>query len=92
MGAAGYVHIYRDSEVRAKYKELYPKNNIDEDWWYLTTITVELDGVRWILDYRDDQGWHEGTGNEFWFDNEEAQKRVLNVLKQCEERVVEVWT
>ncbi len=92
MGAAGYVSIYRDLEVRAKYAELYPNNSIDEDWWYLPTITVELDGEKWILDYYDDQGWHRGTQNDFWFKDEEAQERVLNVLKRCEEKSVEVWT
>jgi len=92
MGAAGYVSIYRDSEVRAKYAELYPNNNIDEDWWYLNTITVELDGERWILDYHDDQGWHEGARSEFWFYDAEAQERVLTVLERCERKYVEVWT
>lgn len=92
MGAAGFVRIYRDSEVRSKYKELFPGNNIDDDWWYLKTITVELNGEKWILDYCDDQGWHKGTRSEFWFRDKDAQMRVRRVLAECKVKTVEVWT
>lgn len=92
MGAAGFVNIYRDSEVRNKYKELFPGGDIDEDWWYLKTITVELDGEKWILDYYDDQGCHEGTNSDFWFRDAEAQRRVNRVLAECKAKTVEVWT
>lgn len=92
MGAAGYVSIYSEEEVRNRYRELYPYGNIDKDWWYLRTITVELDSKKWILDYHDNQGHHIGVYNSFWFDDEEAQSRILNVLKRCEVKIVEVWT
>lgn len=73
MGAAGFVTFYRRSEVEAKYAELYPDKALTDDWWYLDTITVALDGERWICDYADDQGNHEGTGSDFWFS---AKERV----------------
>lgn len=93
MGAAGYVNIYRESNVRETYAKKFPNNDIDKDWWYLKTITTELDGNRYIFDYADDQGYHEGSGNSFWFENYEAQQRVLEVLRECEcLQWVEVWT
>ena len=74
----------------------------------IETITATLDGVDWILDYRDDQGIHEGTGNDFWFayearvkkerregdwhETSAAQHRVLSVLRECAYSYTEVWT
>lgn len=102
MGAAGYVTVFREADVRAKYKELWPENDIDEDWWYLKTCSADLNGTRYIFDYSDDQGTHEGTREPFWFKNEPgenifqetaAQKRVLAALYGVAyEASVEVWT
>ena len=93
MGAAGYVTIYRESNVRETYEQKFPDNNIDEDWWYLKKITAELDGNRYIFDYGDDQGWQEGSENDFWFKDDAAQSRVLEVLRGCGSiDSVEVWT
>jgi hypothetical protein len=108
MGAEGGVTIYRASEVREKFAAKWPGHDIDVDWWYLKTITATLDGVDWILDYGDDQGFHEGTGNDFWFayeagvknerregdwqETSAAQHRVLSVLRECAHSYTEVWT
>lgn len=74
MGAAGYVAVYEREAVERAYAELYPERNITEDWWYLDTITTELNGTRYVFDYYDDQGGHDGTGNCFWFSIEDADK------------------
>lgn len=101
MGAAGYVTIYEREAVERAYAGLYPDEDITADWWYLDTITAELNGVRYILDYSDDQGMHEGTGNSFWFNHEEgegwdntrAQRRCIAALYAARELTsVEVWT
>lgn len=74
MGAAGYVTVYRENEVRDAYKRLWPDNDIDADWWYLKTCSADVFGTRLIFDYADDQGYHEGTENEFWFTAEHGPK------------------
>lgn len=70
MGAAGSVTIYRRSDVEAAYERPWPGESLTEDWHYVDTITGDLDGERWILDYADDQGWQEGSRNAFWFGGE----------------------
>lgn len=93
MGAAGSVAVYDAQRVRDEYSRLFPQCDIDEDWWYLTTITGALDGKAWIFDYGDDQGYHNGTADSFWFASPEAQTRVRDVLHRVKyESLVEVWT
>ena len=93
MGAAGYVTIYDYEKVATKYHELYPDRDLHKDRWYLSKITVELDGKKWILDYWDDQNNHQGAEDDFWFANKEAQERVFRVLQETEnDKMVEVWT
>ena len=81
MGAAGNVDIYDAEKVYHHYEELWGDLGYDitKDWWYpdwdLTStrharpVAVVLDGRAYLLDYADDQGDHEGTGNSFWFDS-----------------------
>jgi hypothetical protein len=102
MGAAGYVAVFNEADVRARYKELWPDNDIDDDWWYLKTCSADIQGTRYIFDYADDQGTHEGSREPFWFrhrDGEdflsesEAQKRVLAALYGVGAvATAEVWT
>lgn len=78
MGAAGFVTIYRESEVREKYQEMWSdEHSIEDDWWYPSwdtrrdnygqVVRIELDGTWWLVDYSDDQGHHEGVEEGFWF-------------------------
>lgn len=80
MGAAGYVTIYNEAAVRAAYETLWGDlgYRIEDDWRYPTwpdqerhhgdsVVRVELGGAWYLVDYADDQGTHEGTGNSFWF-------------------------
>lgn len=67
MGAAGGVTIYKETEVRRTYASMWPDHDIDKDWWYLKTCSAAVFGTRLIFDYADDQGWHDGTENDFWF-------------------------
>lgn len=98
MGAAGYVTIYPEDAVREEYAKRWPKNSIDEDWWYLRddSVRVVLDGKRWLVDYSDDQGCHQGVENEFWFKSPEAQERVRRALTEVYRNGLtartEVWT
>lgn len=102
MGAAGYVTVYNEAAVRGRFQELFPEHDIDKDWWYLKTCSGDLQGTRYIFDYADDQGGHEGSAESFWFAHEEgedyfadsrAQKRVQQVLLEVGPVVsVEVWT
>lgn len=71
MGAAGGVTIYKLDDIEAKYAEMWPDGDIRKDWWYLDTITTDLDGTKYVLDYADDQGMHQGSSNNFWFNFDE---------------------
>lgn len=71
MGAAGGVTIYKLADIEAKYAEMWPGHDVHKDWWYLDTITVELGDTKYVLDYADDQGYHEGHHNNFWFRSRE---------------------
>lgn len=84
MGAAGSVTIYRRSDAEAAYERLWPGESLTEDWDYVDTITAELDGERWILDYADDQGMHEGSGNFFWFGGEIVPKDEARAMLPTE--------
>lgn len=101
MGAAGYVTVYDRAELEERYAEKYPDRVLTEDWWYLDTITLDLNGIRLVMDYHDDQGIHDGVENSFWFKSEpnedwfesDAQKRVLSVLREIKPlSTTEVWT
>ena len=95
MGAAGYVTVYDRDELEKRFAERYPDHVLTEDWWYLDTITMDLDGRRLIFDYADDQGYHQGSQNDFWFayDGGKAQTRVLSILHEMKQvGHVEVWT
>ena len=102
MGAAGYVTVYDEAAVRGRFRELFPEQDIDKDWWYLKTCSADVRGTRYIFDYGDDQGGHEGARESFWFAHDEdenyfaesrAQARVLKVLDEVGALAqVEVWT
>ena len=96
------MRVFNEAKVRARFTELFPENDIDADWWYLKTCSAELGGTRYIFDYADDQGGHEGTRESFWFAHEadesvfsesRAQARVNTVLDELgPEAYPEVWT
>lgn len=74
MGAAGYIHIYTEPDVRMFYDKLWGDlgYTIESDWWYPswegdTVARININGVWCLIDYRDDQGNHDGTHNSFWF-------------------------
>lgn len=105
MGAAGNVTVYDLAEIQMHYRTTHPEHDLLADWWYLKTGLDDLEDKAGspalvckigqsilVFDYADDQGWHEGSGNSFWFTDEEAQQRVLTVLAKCNTYMVEVWT